>query len=173
MCAKTQSQRPEPSGQSHRLVRSSHFKTRGLALFLGLTAWLGLMRAASGQPDAQRTTGAWLAARQVVPGSEAQATVVFVARIINRDTAALRSPGIHLHAPVRLPHQDITELDVEGSPERLTDRWGAPVLHYQRQELASGATLVGRWTAWATLSTTAGRCRPRTMSRSTATVSIP
>lgn len=88
---------------------------------------------------------------QVAPGSEAQATVVFLARIINRDTNALRSPKIDLHAPVQLPHQDITELEVEGNPERLADRWGAPVLHYQCPELAPGASLVGRWTTWATV----------------------
>ncbi len=88
---------------------------------------------------------------QIVSGSETQATVVFVTRIINRAETALHSPRIHLHAPVQLPHQDITELKVEGSPERLADRWGAPVLRYQRQELAPGANLVGRWAAWVTV----------------------
>jgi transglutaminase-like putative cysteine protease len=89
--------------------------------------------------------------RQVVPESETPATVVFVTRIINRDGTALRSPHIYLHAPVQLPHQEITELEVEGNPERLTDRWGSPVLLYQRQELAPGTTMAGRWTAWATV----------------------
>lgn len=56
-----------------------------------------------------------------------------------------------MHAPVALPHQDIAKLEVEGSPQRLTDRWGSPVLFYQRQEIAPGASLVGRWAAWATI----------------------
>jgi hypothetical protein len=84
-----------------------------------------------------------------VPGSEARVTVVFLTRIINRDTNGLRLPSIHLRAPIATPHQDITELEVEGNPERLADRWGSPVLLYQRAELASGANLVGRWTTWA------------------------
>jgi len=60
-------------------------------------------------------------------------------------------PRIHLHTPVQLPHQEITELDVEGNPERLADAWGCPVLLYRQPELAPGASLAGRWTAWATI----------------------
>ena len=108
--------------------------------------------AGAAQPgDSQGRVAASVPPLQVVSGSETQATVVFVTRIINGAKAPLRSPRIHLHAPVNLPHQDIAELDVEGNPERLADRWGAPVLLYQREELAPGTSLVGRWSAWATV----------------------
>lgn len=86
----------------------------------------------------------------VVPGSEVKATVVLVTRIIHRAGPPLKSARIQMHAPVDLPHQDIHELEVEGHPKSATDRWGCPVLVYERAELAPGANLVGRWAAWAT-----------------------
>ncbi len=91
------------------------------------------------------------ASAQAVPRSTTQATVILTTRIVNGDEVALRSPCIHLHAPVALPHQDIAELEIEGNPQRVADRWGSPVLLYQREELAPGASLIGRWSAWATL----------------------
>lgn len=110
----------------------------------------GPAQAASSDPQLAKTSQS-AAAPQVVPGSEAQATVVLTARIINGDQVALRSPRIRLHAPVALPHQDIGELDVEGDPERIADGWGSPVLVYERDELAPRAILTGRWTAWAAI----------------------
>lgn len=85
-----------------------------------------------------------------VPGSELKATVVLVTRIIHRAGPPLKSARIQMHAPVDLPHQDISELDVEGHPKSATDRWGCPVLVYERPELMPGANLVARWTPWAT-----------------------
>jgi hypothetical protein len=88
---------------------------------------------------------------QVVPRSEEAATVVFVTRIINRGDSAIQSPRINLHAPIALPHQTITKLEVDGKAEQLTDRWGSPVLVYRQEELAPHATLTGRWAAWAAI----------------------
>ncbi|MBN2505421.1 MAG: transglutaminase domain-containing protein [Verrucomicrobia bacterium] len=104
--------------------------------------------AASAAPPA---APAQAAARRIVPNSETRATVVFVTRIVSRGPQALRNARLHVHAPVALPHQDITELDIEGDPERLADAWQSPILLYQRPTLAPGACLVGRWTATATL----------------------
>lgn len=122
-----------------------------LLVAFSLSGMVTVTGAAARPGDSPGGVAASVPTAQVVSGSETQATVVFVTRIINRADTALRLPRIHMHAPLQLPHQDITELDVEGNPERLTDRWGAPVLLYQRQELAPGAFLVGRWTAWATV----------------------
>lgn len=123
-----------------------------LLLFAALSLPGAVALAGAAQPgDSQGRVAASVPPLQVVSGSETQATVVFVTRIINGGKAPLRSPRIHLHAPVSLPHQDIAELDVEGNPKRLADRWEAPVLLYQRDELAPGTSLVGRWSAWATI----------------------
>ena len=111
--------------------------------------WVGSVAGATSPSTPSPVTPS--AAARIVPGSEAEATVVFVARIINRHTNGLRAPRLHVHTPVQLPHQDITALEVEGQPERLVDRWGAPVCLYQCSELAPGANLVGRWTASATV----------------------
>ena len=122
------------------------------SFLVGAIGFLGWGTAASGEDQtvSRSATGTGPAeARQIVPGSEEPATVVFVTRIMNRGDAVLRSPKIHLHAPVTLPHQSIDELEIEGSPTRLTDRWGSPVLLYQVEELAPQATMTGRWTAWA------------------------
>ncbi len=83
--------------------------------------------------------------------SEEAATVVFLTRIVNRGPAPLVSAKIHLHAPVELLHQTIQELEVDGQPERLTDRWGSLVLAYRSERLQPQATLTGRWAAWATI----------------------
>ncbi|HNQ88171.1 MAG TPA: transglutaminase-like domain-containing protein [Verrucomicrobiota bacterium] len=120
-----------------------------------MTLSLGMIGGAAGGPapgasPPSRAEGPARAA-EVVPGSETEAVVVFVTRIINGDTAPLRSPRIHLHAPIQLPHQKINKLDVEGRPQRRKDAWGAPVLVYQRETLAPGSSLVGRWTARATV----------------------
>jgi len=111
----------------------------GILVVVSLAAMLVATAAVTQAGERRDKPAVPAATAQAVPGSEAQATVVFLARIINRDTNALRSPKIDLHAPVQLPHQDITELEVEGNPERLADRWGAPVWHYQCPALAPGA----------------------------------
>ena len=91
------------------------------------------------------------AAIQIVPGSEEPATVVFLTRIMNRGETGLRAPRIHQHTPVALPHQTVNEIEVEGTPKRLTDRWGSPVLLYQLEQLAPQTTMTARWTAWVTI----------------------
>ena len=101
--------------------------------------------------NAQPAPSSTVETGRVVPGSEVAATVVFLTRIINHGQVPLVSPRIHMHEPVRLPHQTISELEVEGKAERRTDRWGAPILVYQRGELTPQTTMTGRWTAWATI----------------------
>ena len=109
----------------------------------------GTIRGGDGQTGSGSVTGSEpKAAVQTVPGSEEPTTVVFLTRIMNRGETGLRSPRIHQHAPVALPHQEVNELEVEGNPKRLTDRWGSPVLLYQIEELAPQATLTARWAAW-------------------------
>lgn len=116
--------------------------------------WLALVRltgvGASGAAAAQPPSPARSPTATVVPGSEFKATVVLVTRIIHRAGPPLKSARIQMHAPVDLPHQDLSELEVEGHPKSTTDRWGCPVLVYERAELAPGANLVARWAAWAT-----------------------
>jgi len=87
----------------------------------------------------------------VEPGSEEAATVVFLTRIVNRGKTPLVSPWIHMHTPIELPHQTIHELEVDGKPKRLKDRWGSPVLAYRQEQLGPQATMSGRWAAWATI----------------------
>ena len=88
---------------------------------------------------------------RVEPGSEEAATVVFLTRIVNRGNTPLVSPRIHMHAPIELPHQTISELEVDGRAERLKDRWGSLVLAYRLEELGPQATMAGRWAAWVTI----------------------
>ena len=78
---------------------------------------------------------------------EQAVAVVFTVRIVPRPEAALASQQIHLRLPVNLPHQSITQLEVEGSPGRITDRWDSPVLVYQKSRLDPGEILTGRWMA--------------------------
>jgi len=97
-------------------------------------------------PAAARETAAPAGAR-VVSGSEQGVAVVFVVRIVHAGKTALKSPQITMRLPVDLPHQSIARLEIEGAPQRLTDRWNAPLLSYQRKELLPGEALTGRWTA--------------------------
>lgn len=149
---------PDPYAAAHRtdahrpMTSRRHARLIPLLLAMAGLSMQAIVGGAAGPPAPPPDgAGAPPAAAQVVPGSETRAVVVFVTRIINSGQAPLRGPEIHLHAPIRSPHQDIAELDVEGDPERLTDRWGAPVLHYRREQLSPGAVMVGRWTAWAAI----------------------
>lgn len=151
--AKIQPKPGEPAGQLYDLSRDPGEQSNRYAaepeLVASLEQELDALRSAGRSAKPASPKGP--ATARVVPGSESRATVVFVTRIVNGDRTALTSPTIHIHAPIPSPHQDVTELDVEGTPERLVDRWGAPVLRYRRDRLEPGANLAGRWCAWATL----------------------
>ena len=70
---------------------------------------------------------------------------------MNCTTGPVQRPLLTVHAPVEAPEQTISALDVEGCPARTMDRWNSPVLTYERAALAPGESLLGRWTAMATI----------------------
>lgn len=88
---------------------------------------------------------------RLVAGSEQSVVVVFTTRIVNGGHRALSKPRLTIHAPVDLPQQTISRLEVEGHPVRTQDAWDAPILVYEQKELGAGEVMTGRWVAAATI----------------------
>ena len=83
----------------------------------------------------------------IVAHREEKVTVVFTVRIIHSGTKPLQDPLIRMRLPIDTPHQSVDALEIEGRPQRVSDRWKEPVLAYHLPRLESGQILTGRWTA--------------------------
>ncbi len=88
---------------------------------------------------------------KIVPKSEQKITVVYVCRIVNYGKTAIQTAQVRMYTPIQLPQQTVRALEVEGKPSRAKDRWGSLVLTYNQPEIIPGQSMIGRWTATATI----------------------